>query len=158
MNYVRYVADIIDGFQFQTTKAISNGNQVFVHYGDKKNAELLMGYGFMLPESADVGVDADSYLLHFQPTERQAIELRTQQACYTKSISAAQEFKFVIAKQIDGNFFPHDLIDLFLCMLANERERKYYLCDNSHFTPCCPGSTALRDLLGTPLYSKYTLM
>lgn len=39
--------------RLETAQAYAGGSQVYNNYGMKTNAELLLGYGFMLPETAD---------------------------------------------------------------------------------------------------------
>ena len=155
INSVRWIPNKDSGLSFTNQVLIAKGHQIFNFYGNKSNSELLIAYGFMLPKASDDEWNTDSVNLKLKPTP-QALQLRTLQTCSSVPNNPEEEFMFRIQKQNDHNgllelsHFPHDLIELILCMVANQREARTFLSlsrSQSH----CAGRDP--DLYTSPLYS-----
>ncbi|KAK6533189.1 hypothetical protein TWF281_007341 [Arthrobotrys megalospora] len=111
-------------FSLRTPENLPLGSQVFNNYGPKGNEELLMGYGFVIPENP-----TDSLAMKFTVSPRgpaaDVWELRklkqkwTEVFHLTKSTDLGEE---------DGdnysleNEWPEALVDLFRILVANENE------------------------------------
>jgi hypothetical protein len=67
-----------------TESDLPEGNQIFNNYAPKGNTELLLGYGFLLPDNDDVTIK-------FKPLETQLDEIRRRQLCYPDSKGGAEE-------------------------------------------------------------------
>ena len=155
INSVQWIPNKDSGLSFLTQMLVPKGDQIFNFYGDKSNSELLVAYGFMLPRPSNDDLDADSVNLKLKPSP-QALQLRRQQTCHIIPTNPEEEFMFRIKKQsgyhgvMELNYFPHDLIDLVLCMVGNQRETRTFLSLTSNWNYC-----AGRDphLHASPLYS-----
>ncbi|KAG9240792.1 hypothetical protein BJ878DRAFT_268684 [Calycina marina] len=154
INNVKWKPDMRNGLVFSNSYPISKGDQIFNYYGNKSNSELLVAYGFMLPESAGFEANTDSVNLLLKPTSH-AVALRRQQACHTIPSNIDEEFMFRVQAQgnpkslVELRHFPHGLVDLILCMVGNEREVKTFLSLRSHLDYCASIEV---DLFAGPLY------
>ncbi|EGX49564.1 hypothetical protein AOL_s00078g53 [Orbilia oligospora ATCC 24927] len=111
-------------FSLITPETISEGSQVFNNYGPKGNEELLMGYGFVIPENP-----GDSLAMKFTISPRgQAAQIWEQRALkqtwrevfhLTKSADSGQKTSTVPALESD---WPEAFVDLFRILVANENE------------------------------------
>lgn len=117
-------------FALSTCKAVEKGEQIYNFYGDKSNSELLVGYGFTLDSSS-----RDVANLKLVPT-RQVRDLRRNQMCHEQPEPGRkkEEFMFGIRRRSLAEFeegplglkvLPHGLLETLICMVANERERKF---------------------------------
>ncbi|KAL3428158.1 set domain protein [Phlyctema vagabunda] len=126
--------------------AISIGDQIFNNYGSKSNSELLIGYGFMLPED----INEDTVNIKVKPTPEARI-VRNMQKCQALSIpqQPLEEDMYRIHStrivRVDHRpewlqFYSNGLIDLLAVMLGNDNEIKYMkthldLCPESSGEP-----------------------
>ncbi|KAK6342629.1 hypothetical protein TWF718_008024 [Orbilia javanica] len=111
-------------FSLRTPENLVAGSQVFNNYGPKGNEELLMGYGFAIPENP-----TDSLAMKFTISPRgQAAEIWEQRKLkqawkevfhLTKSADVDQEKGPTPALEED---WPEAFIDLFRILVANESE------------------------------------
>ncbi|KAF3164264.1 hypothetical protein TWF788_001212 [Orbilia oligospora] len=111
-------------FSLIAPETISEGSQVFNNYGPKGNEELLMGYGFVIPENP-----ADSLAMKFTISPRgQAAQIWEQRALkqtwrevfhLTKSTDSGQKTSTAPALESD---WPEAFVDLFRILVANENE------------------------------------
>ncbi|KAK6503958.1 hypothetical protein TWF506_002175 [Arthrobotrys conoides] len=111
-------------FSLKIPETISAGSQVFNNYGPKGNEELLMGYGFAIPENP-----ADSLAMKFTISPRgQAAEIWEQRTLkqtwkevfhLRKSVDLDQKATVGPALEVD---WPEAFVDLFRILVANENE------------------------------------
>ncbi|RVD82922.1 uncharacterized protein DFL_007332 [Arthrobotrys flagrans] len=111
-------------FSLRTPENIPAGSQVFNNYGPKGNEELLMGYGFVIPEN-----HTDSLAMKFTISPRgQAAEIWEQRMLkqawkdvfhLTKSADFDPKTRITPALEDD---WPEAFVDLFRILVANESE------------------------------------
>jgi protein-histidine N-methyltransferase len=129
VNEVDWLLDPIAGhFTLAARDTFNEGCQIFNYYGDKSNSELLVGYGFILPNP-----DNDKVNLKLTPSPV-AMQLRRSQSCHVirDQTQAEQEFMFHV-RTSNGksgcqdvlSAFSEGLIDTLVCMVANAKERKF---------------------------------
>lgn len=110
----------------KVAKAYEAGEQVFNNYSVKTNAELLLGYGFMLPESQDLHNDyvhvrkrqaaaAEEYYISLRPIRHASSLLaRSKQAIQlSESASVIGAFRHV----------QHDMVWDIFCTIATPEQR-----------------------------------
>jgi hypothetical protein len=147
INQVEWLLDPIAGrFTLSIRHAIPEGSQIFNFYGKKSNSELLVAYGFVLPNPED-----DKVNLKLTPTPA-TMQLRRSQLCHVVYAQPEQEFMFHVkrSKEKTGiqavlDFFSEGLIDTLICMVANARERTFIIESPEY---CIEKST---DPFGGPL-------
>jgi len=126
-------------FGLRTLDDVEQGCQIFNFYGHKSNSELLVGYGFTLPN-----LENDTVNLKLTPPSG-AVQLRRSQKSHI-SLNKSQpeeEFMFKVRRQssngtADGNFvelefFSVGLFDTLACMVCNKRERQFIM-ENSEYS------------------------
>ncbi|TVY40367.1 Ribosomal lysine N-methyltransferase [Lachnellula occidentalis] len=134
INAVAWTKDPEAGqFGLCTRDLIQQGSQIFNYYGDKSNSELLVGYGFTLPN-----LENDTVNLKLTPPT-EAAQLRRTQISHASIYRShpGEEFMFMVRRQsrvgrIDGSlveldFFSAGLLDTMACMVANQRERQFII-------------------------------
>jgi len=133
------------------TTGTAQDAQIFNYYGDKSNSELLVGYGFLLPPNGSI--DKDLVIQAIKPSPEKLL-LRQKQAChYLLKPSDLEEpeqlLRFHVRRKPNNGSDPrikrlhvlsHGIIDLLLCMVANNRERQYInqhcnVCPETQFKP-----------------------
>lgn len=98
-------------------------------------SELLLGYGFTLPQTT--ALDMDSVNIKLKPSEIE-LQSRRLQCCYEPPNMPQPEegelmFEIRRKPNLDDGRLPalqvlsHGLVDMLSWMLANDRERKYML-------------------------------
>ncbi|TQS35943.1 hypothetical protein Golomagni_03621 [Golovinomyces magnicellulatus] len=119
--------------------SFKQGKQIYNYYGRKSNTELLVGYGFILPNT-----ELDTVNLKLSPHD-DMLRLRKSQICYSrleqKIRSYERIFEVYHVSDDEGNTrknnenanFSPGLIDLLSCMVATQRE-KLFLSANPN---CC---------------------
>ncbi|EPQ67169.1 hypothetical protein BGT96224_5096, partial [Blumeria graminis f. sp. tritici 96224] len=144
-------------------KSIESGSQIYNYYGDKSNSELLLGYGFILPNPR---LDTVNIKLAPQPD---ALERRQRQLCFTRPAGKTleQELMFCvhpISSSPDANendsdpssLFSSGLLDLLSCIVANERERRHM---SSHGDCCLEHNPArFNEVLGRNAVQTWQLL
>lgn len=130
LNNVDWIPDH-QGLSLRTRDSIPRGKQIFNYYGNKSNSELLVAYGFTLPVNELSNLDRDVVNLQLKPTP-EALSLRRSQHCQIIPPVAEEEYTFTVQRQpirqdglIDFRVFSDGLIDLIICMVANNREKRY---------------------------------
>ena len=120
-------------FGLCTRDLVQQGSQIFNYYGDKSNSELLVGYGFTLPN-----LENDTVNLKLTPPP-EAAQLRRTQSSHISlhSSQPGEEFMFMVRRQsrvarVDGGlvefeFFSDGLFETMACMVANEREKQFII-------------------------------
>jgi hypothetical protein len=134
INQVKWAKDPWAGnFGLCTLEPVVQGSQIFNFYGDKSNSELLVGYGFTLPN-----LENDTVNLKLTPPT-EAVQLRRSQKTHIilDTSQPVEEFMFKIRRQVsigkvDSNFvelglFSGGLFDTIACMVCNNRERKFII-------------------------------
>jgi protein-histidine N-methyltransferase len=129
INQVDWLPDPIAGrFTLSIRDAIPEGSQIFNFYGKKSNSELLVAYGFILPNP-----DNDNVNLKLTPTPA-TVQLRHSQLCHIVHAQPEQEFMFHVKRSKEKigiqailDSFSEGLIDTLICMVANARERKFII-------------------------------
>ena len=121
------------------------GDQVFNFYGNKSNSELLVGYGFTLPEIPEIGFDNNVVNLRLKAAPK-ALILRRSQQCHLIPALPEEECMFAINKRrviptspiLHECFLglPHNLIDMIICMVANEREEEIRVIECTALSRC----------------------
>ncbi|KAK6505329.1 hypothetical protein TWF481_007235 [Arthrobotrys musiformis] len=111
-------------FSLKIPETLPAGSQVFNNYGPKGNEELLMGYGFVIPDNP-----TDSLAMKFTISPRgQAAEIWEQ-----RKLKQTWKEVFHLKKSTDidqdpkgphslENDWPDALVDLFRILVANESE------------------------------------
>lgn len=143
LNQVDWRKDPIShSFDLVHSAGVSQGDQIYNYYGNKSNSELLLGYGFILPNDL---VNRDVVNLKLTPGP-DAIQLRRNQSCHNHPDPRQPEEEFMFAVQppstkesqdpriLEFHCLQEGLVDLVCCMVANERERSYML----KFPEICP--------------------
>ncbi|OBS25767.1 hypothetical protein FPOA_06302 [Fusarium poae] len=118
-------------------KAYQAGEQIFNNYSMKTNAELLLGYGFMLPETEELhndyvhvrkrqpaqGEATEEYYISLRPIRHSSSLLaRTKQAVQLdESTSVIGVFQHV----------QHDMVWDIFCTLAPPEQRAQFICEGS---------------------------
>ncbi|TVY37009.1 Ribosomal lysine N-methyltransferase [Lachnellula subtilissima] len=134
INTVTWTKDPKAGqFSLCTHDQVQQGSQIFNYYGNKSNSELLVGYGFTLPN-----LENDTVNLKLTPPA-EAAQLRRTQISHA-SIHRSQpgeEFMFMVRRKsrvgrIDDGLlelesFSAGLFDTMACMVANARERQFII-------------------------------
>ena len=118
--------------QFRTRDDYRPGEQIFNNYGAKTNSELLLGYGFILPESADFHND----YIHLRPKEEFANENRkphdtliSLRPLSDPSSVAGRRRQFRVVSLGPQGYSPFDLFDdtllwqLCLAMASNTEKQ-----------------------------------
>jgi hypothetical protein len=122
VNQVRWAPDPFSGlFNFSNTEIFKEGSQIYNYYGQKSNSELLVAYGFILPNP-----ELDTLNLKLTPSPS-ALRLRRSQTCHIiRDPNPEQEVMFTLkmAPDVQG-LFSHGLIDMISCMVVNRRERRF---------------------------------
>lgn len=149
-NNVDWIPDR-DGLSLTIRNPVPAGDQIFNYYGNKSNSELLVAYGFTLPTIEGSNFDRDVVNLKLKPSP-EALSLRRSQSCHTVPRGAEEEFTFMVRRQSFCQFglsylrvFSDGLIDLIICIVANNRERLYIAANPGY----CPERDA--DLMGSTL-------
>ncbi|KAF7856995.1 hypothetical protein EAF04_009755 [Stromatinia cepivora] len=131
-----------NSFDLVHSAGVSQGDQIYNYYGNKSNSELLLGYGFILPNDL---VNRNVVNLKLTP-DLDAIQLRRSQNCHIPPDPKQPEEEFMFAVQppsannsldpriLEFHSFEEGLVDLVCCMVVNERERSYML----KFPEICP--------------------
>jgi hypothetical protein len=130
-----------DGLSLSIRDSVPQGSQIFNYYGNKSNSELLVAYGFTLPANSLTNhLDRDIVNLKLKPSP-EALSLRRTQRCHVIPPVEEEEYTFAIRKQPfresgleDLRVFSDGLIDLIICMVANNREKRY-LSANPEYCP-----------------------
>lgn len=145
INNVDWQPDPVSGFSLSNRSMVLRGSQVFNYYGNKSNSELLIGYGFTLPSIPSIGFDNNIVNLKLKP-KSDALTLRRIQQCHVIPMIPEDEFMFAVQLQHNApaeeqpfGILPHGLIDLVICMVANERETRYLTLKPEY----CPGKKIL---------------
>lgn len=137
---------ISNSFDLVHPIGVPQGDQIYNFYGNKSNSELLLGYGFILPNNL---VDRNVVNLKLTPGP-EAIKLRRSQHCHSPPDPKQPEEEFMFAVQaasaknpkdlriLEFHSFEEGLVDLVCCMVVNERERSYML----KFPEICPEKIA----------------
>ncbi|KAI9046690.1 hypothetical protein LZ554_009429 [Drepanopeziza brunnea f. sp. 'monogermtubi'] len=122
-----------DQFSLKSRIVLTRNSQIYNFYGDKSNSELLVGYGFTLPNR-----EKDAVNLKLTPGA-ESIRLRRSQTSHIIDINQPeQEFMFHLklpAKTVPPDqlvqlqVFSPGLIDTMSCMVANKRERRFLLAN-----------------------------
>ncbi|CAD6441842.1 04f65b2a-d365-4447-9dff-3887e3ed18f5 [Sclerotinia trifoliorum] len=136
INQVEWKQDLnSNSFDLVHSAGVSEGDQIYNYYGNKSNSELLLGYGFILPDDL---VNRNVVNLKLTPGP-DAIQLRRSQNCHIPPDPKQPEEEFMFAVQppstnkspdpriIEFRSFEESLVDLVCCMVVNERERSYML-------------------------------
>ncbi|KAF4625236.1 hypothetical protein G7Y89_g12935 [Cudoniella acicularis] len=157
MNRVHWSKEPISGqFILSSSEAVKRNNQIYNYYGDKSNSELLVGYGFTLPDPKN-----DIVNLKLTPAV-ESIQLRRSQKCHVFPSINQPEEEFMF-KMLRGNvnetgtelvelqFFSHGLFDTLACMVANRREHRFIAANPAY---CLETDLAL---LSGPLYRSIFL-
>ena len=138
INQVDWSRDSVSGhFSLSNRDLITQGSQIFNFYGDKSNSELLVAYGFMLPDT-----ERDAVNLRLTPSP-DVVQLRRCQASHVVDPNQPeQEFMFHVRISKDTvrqdiaftqlDVFSPGLIDTMSCMLANKRERRLLLANPTY--------------------------
>ncbi|KAJ5035545.1 uncharacterized protein L3040_008011 [Drepanopeziza brunnea f. sp. 'multigermtubi'] len=118
-----------DQFSLKSRIVLTRNSQIYNFYGDKSNSELLVGYGFTLPNG-----EKDTVNLKLTPGA-ESIRLRRSQTSHIIDVNQPeQEFMFHVklpAKTVPPDqllqlqVFSSGLIDTMSCMVANKRERRF---------------------------------
>lgn len=114
-------------FTLSNTKLIPKGSEVYNYYGDKSNSELLVAYGFTLPDAKH---DVVNFKVTPSPTAR---SLCRAQTCHRipNTCQGEEEFMFQVrlaSSSKDANRldvirpFSHGLVDTMAFMVATPRE------------------------------------
>ncbi len=151
INQVDWLPDPIAGrFSLSIRDAVPEGSQIFNFYGQKSNSELLVAYGFVLPNPEN-----DTANLKLTPTPA-TLQLRRSQLCHVIHPQPEQEFMFHVKRSKDKTgiqailgSFSEGLIDTLICMVANARERKFIIKSPEY---CVEKST---DPFGGPLSKAF---
>ena len=131
VNQVDWLPDAIGGhFSLSIRNTIAEGSQIFNYYGNKSNSELLVAYGFLLPNPEN-----DKVNLKLTPSP-DGMQLRRSQSCHVfhEHTQAEQEFMFHV-KTSNGEAglqellksFSEGFMDTMICMVASARERKFII-------------------------------
>ncbi|EDO03510.1 hypothetical protein SS1G_05991 [Sclerotinia sclerotiorum 1980 UF-70] len=136
INQVEWKKDLSsNSFDLVHSAGVSEGDQIYNYYGNKSNSELLLGYGFILPNDI---VNRNVVNLKLTPGP-DAIQLRRSQNCHVPPNPKQPEEEFMFAVQppstnklsdsrvVEFHGFEEGLVDLVCCMVVNERERSYML-------------------------------
>lgn len=134
INAVTWMKDPKAGqFGLCTRDLFQQGSQIYNYYGNKSNSELLVGYGFTLPN-----LENDTVNLKLTPPIEAAHLRRTQisHASIHRS-QPGEEFMFMVRRQnrvgevdnglVELEFFSAGLFDTLACMVANKRERQFII-------------------------------
>ncbi|CZT47611.1 uncharacterized protein RSE6_08193 [Rhynchosporium secalis] len=122
-------------FSLSNSGLISRGSQIYNFYGDKSNSELLVAYGFILPD-----LSRDVVNLRLTPSP-EAVLLRRSQNSYKRDPKQLErEFMFNVGipepRSHQGlsepNMLSPGLVDTMSCMVANSRERRYLLSNPTY--------------------------
>jgi histone-lysine N-methyltransferase SETD3 len=129
VNQVDWIPDPVAGhFSLSIRNEILEGSQIFNYYGHKSNSELLVAYGFILPNPEN-----DRVNLKLTPSP-DSMQLRRSQTCHAirHHTQSEQEFMFDVklsngktGSQDMPETFSEGLIDTLVCMIANEREKNF---------------------------------
>lgn len=138
-------------FELRTLHETPQDAQIYNFYGNKSNTELLMAYGFILPDP-----ELDTVNLMVRAPEK-VLTLWRKFTCYLpgdRSAPAAAERMFAVRRAsnvlhnqlpgssglppegisfIDFRPFSHGLVDIMTIMSANEQESRYL---EENFTAC----------------------
>ncbi|KAF3905409.1 hypothetical protein ABW21_db0208700 [Orbilia brochopaga] len=114
-----------DSFSLKSTETLPIGTPVFNNYGPKANEELLMGYGFVIPDNP-----VDSLAMKFTLVPRGlAADIWERRAAKQKWAPVFYLSKSIVSKRHEGveynnleNDWPDALVDLFRILVANEYE------------------------------------
>lgn len=119
------------GLSLRIRDPVPARGQIFNYYGNKSNSELLVAYGFTLPINEASNLDRDVVNLKLKPNP-EALLLRRSQHCHKVPRVAEEEYTFMVQRQpfrqggsFDLGVFSDGLVDLIICMVANNREKRY---------------------------------
>ncbi|KAK6330171.1 hypothetical protein TWF730_004667 [Orbilia blumenaviensis] len=110
-------------FSLKTPEILPVGSQVFNNYGPKGNEELVMGYGFAIPNNP-----TDSLAMKFTISPRgQAAEIWEQRRLRQEwkevfHLTKSKDFEEDMAIHALEDDWPGALVDLFRILVANESE------------------------------------
>ncbi|SZF04549.1 unnamed protein product [Blumeria hordei] len=147
-------------------ESIESGCQIYNYYGDKSNSELLLAYGFILPDAR-----LDTVNIKLAP-QLHALERRQRLLCCPpppppRGKRPEQELIFCLhppspwaeASAHDNDpssLFSAGLLHLLSCMVANEREQLYM---SSHADCCLEHNPArFNDVLGRNAVQTWQLL
>ncbi|KAF5246951.1 hypothetical protein FAUST_1006 [Fusarium austroamericanum] len=118
-------------------KAYQPGEQIFNNYSMKTNAELLLGYGFMLPETEELHNDY-VHVRKRQPaqgeaTEEYYISLRPIRHASSLLARTKQAVQLDESTSVLGAFqhVQHDMVWDIFCTLAPPEQRAQFICEGS---------------------------
>ncbi|KAF7888661.1 uncharacterized protein EAF02_003202 [Botrytis sinoallii] len=123
INQVEWRKDpISNSFDLVHSAGVSQGDQIYNYYGNKSNSELLVGYGFILPNDLRSELSQSSR----SKAARGGIHVLP---CKPPSANGSHDSRI-----LEFHSFGEGLVDLICCIVANERERSYML----KFPEICP--------------------
>ncbi|RGP76098.1 hypothetical protein FLONG3_5489 [Fusarium longipes] len=118
-------------------KSYQAGEQIFNNYSMKTNAELLLGYGFMLPETEELHNDY-VHVRKRQPaqgetTEEYYISLRPVRHASSLLARSKQAVQLGESTLVLGAFqhVQHDMVWDIFCTLAPPEQRAQLICEGS---------------------------
>ncbi|KAL2068914.1 hypothetical protein VTL71DRAFT_15252 [Oculimacula yallundae] len=136
INQVNWSLDPAEGvFSLSNCGPILKGSQIYNFYGDKSNNELLVAYGFILPDTSK-----DTVNIRVTPPPEAAL-LRRSQSSHVKDPNQPEaEFLFHVRVLERGlhegnlalNIFSPGLVNTMSCVFANSRERRYLEANASY--------------------------
>jgi hypothetical protein len=130
---LKWVAELKSGrIVLSNRDAIAQNCQIYNHYGNKFNSELLVSYGFILVESS---LANDAVNIQLKPPP-EALLLRKSQTSYVPPQIPAEELIFRIRPDFrpfsdqrqrieEFKAFSDGFFNLYICMRANKRETRY---------------------------------
>jgi hypothetical protein len=134
INQVVWAKDAEAGqFGLRTLNEVEQGSQIFNFYGHKSISELLVGYGFTLPN-----LESDTVNLRLTPPV-EAVQLRRSQELHIllDTSQPEEEFMFKVRRRasnrmtngdfVELDFFSSGLFDTISCMVCNKRERQFII-------------------------------
>jgi len=118
-------------------KAYQAGEQIFNNYSMKTNAELLLGYGFMLPETEELHNDY-VHVRKRQPAQGEATEeyyISLRPIRHSSSLLARSKQAVQLSGSADvlGAFqhVQHDMVWDIFCTLAPPEQRAQFICEGT---------------------------
>lgn len=124
-------------FSLSNLGPVEKGSQIYNYYGDKSNSELLVAYGFTLPDT-----NKDLVNLRLTPDSESNRLRRSQTSHIVDSNQPEQEFMFQVklhnATVTNQNGLPElqvfspGLVDTMSCMVSTSRERRFIISNNTY--------------------------
>ncbi|KAF3923793.1 hypothetical protein AA313_de0208516 [Arthrobotrys entomopaga] len=116
-----------ESFSLEALGCLSIGSQVFNNYGPKANEELLMGYGFVIPDSPVDSLAMKFTMLPRDPVVAAIWEQRESRSNWSEVFHLAKSSMNIDVKPGEcalENDWPGPLVDLFRLLVVNEQELK----------------------------------